>query len=376
MTRVLLISELLPGYPGETIETTSYALADLALEWKKQGMDVLAIKPHWIPRDGILPPKSSLNYHGVEILRVSVFRMPRFFKYGYSGILKTLENRAFNPAIVIGHMTHSIRLGTHLKNDLEVPFLAGVHAGDLRSIKSDPDFLLPYLSKADAIWGRSEIIRRNLDKLPELKEIAKGVCLSGLNKGPDNIDGLVKKKWSKNGLNKVQFISAGNLIPLKNFDKFINALGAFKDENWSYTIFGHGPKKKEWEELVSKLDLKEKILFKGLKEKEEVLAEMEKSHFHVLPSIGETFGLAFLEAAIKGCINIGLKGSGIDGVFEKDEAVFLPSSDQAEIESLLGSIFKGNEDHLNMVKRSLNRMDSLNPEVLALNQINFIMQIL
>ena len=376
MTRVLLISELLPGFPGETIETTSYALADLALEWKKQGLEVMAVKPHWIPRDGILPPRSPLNYHGLEILRVSVFRIPMFFKYGYSGILKTLEKKAFKPDVVIGHMTHSIRLGAHLKNDLGIPFLAGVHAGDLRSIKKDPDFLLPYLSKADAIWGRSEIIRRSLEELPELEKIKKGICLSGLNKEPGNLDELVKEKWSQSGLNKINFISAGNLIPLKNFDKFIKALGAFKNENWSYTIFGDGPKKKEWEELAIQMGLKEKILFKGLKEKEEVLEEMESSHFHILPSIGETFGLAFLEAATKGCINIGLTRSGVDGVFEKDEAIFLNSSDQDEIENLLRSLFQRSEDHLSMVMRSLNRMDSLNPEVLARNQINFIKQIL
>ena len=50
---------------------------------------------------------------------------------------------------------------------------------------------------------------------------------------------------------------------------------------------------------------------------------MRESDVFVLPSVGETFGMVYLEAMSQGCITVCTKGDGIDGIIKNGENGFL-----------------------------------------------------
>ena len=52
----------------------------------------------------------------------------------------------------------------------------------------------------------------------------------------------------------------------------------------------------------------------------------------------ETFGLVYIEAMAKGCITIGSKGEGIDGVMKMARMVFCKAGDVKVLTSVLESI--------------------------------------
>ena len=49
---------------------------------------------------------------------------------------------------------------------------------------------------------------------------------------------------------------------------------------------------------------------------------MEESDVFAMVSSPETFGLVYIEAMAKGCVTIGSKGEGIDGVIVNNENGF------------------------------------------------------
>ncbi len=121
----------------------------------------------------------------------------------------------------------------------------------------------------------------------------------------------------------IKFVTAANLIRRKNIDLIIKALAKFKDKNFSFEIIGDGKEKNNLIKLVKTLELENKITFCGKLPHDEVLNKMQLANVFILPSINETLGLVYLEAAAKGCLCIGTKQTGIDGIFYDNINCFL-----------------------------------------------------
>jgi glycosyltransferase involved in cell wall biosynthesis len=372
--KVLFLSGLLPKKEKESIETTSYALPDMVLGWQQAGLKIMTIRPLWVPAEGLVFQGSNLQFKELKIKIVPVFRAPVIFKYAGTSILRSLKKHGFEPDVIIAHMSHSIRLGNFLQNRIKKPMIAGIHAGDLRLLIKNPGFLLPQLKASDGIWARSIVIRKSLQQFDSLAEKEIGLCFSGIDKRILGDKSRIMGKWDPENLEVIRFISAGNLIELKNFGKVILGLSKFEGKDWSYEIYGDGPKKGELEGQISSLGLSEKVTLKGFKPNEEILQSMEKSHFHVMPSKGETFGLSFMEAAAKGCINIGLKNSGIDGIYEDTvNSIMLEEPIEDDLALRLNNPFSSNSPGLkSMALKSFNRVQEFESGRLARDQINFI----
>lgn len=76
--------------------------------------------------------------------------------------------------------------------------------------------------------------------------------------------------------------------------------------------------------------LDKNVTFTGHLPQHEVYEKMRQSDIFVLPSVGETFGMVYLEAMASGCIVVGTKDDGIDGIIKDGENGFLtfPISDE------------------------------------------------
>jgi glycosyltransferase involved in cell wall biosynthesis len=133
----------------------------------------------------------------------------------------------------------------------------------------------------------------------------------------------------------IRIATIASLIQLKRIDTVILALQQIEDIDWHYSIIGDGPERQNLEALVPE-DIKNKVRFTGYLDRNAIGELLKNIDLFILVSARETFGLVYLEALAKGCIVIGSKGWGIDGVIEHGKNGFL--CDSGNVEQLRNTI--------------------------------------
>lgn len=100
----------------------------------------------------------------------------------------------------------------------------------------------------------------------------------------------------------IRFINIGNLIPTKNQELLIKAFSDFQKEkpNSELKIYGKGPLKSHLEELILKLNLKDKVILMGEVNREEIRNAIANSNFLISSSKRETMGVNIVEAHSQG----------------------------------------------------------------------------
>lgn len=100
----------------------------------------------------------------------------------------------------------------------------------------------------------------------------------------------------------IDILGAGSLIPLKQFDLFIElvAILKLKYPNLKAAICGDGPERKKLLILIEKYNLQETIILTGELPHKEVLQLMQQTKIFWHPSSYEGFGLVCLEALAAG----------------------------------------------------------------------------
>src|SRR5699024_2075087 len=135
-----------------------------------------------------------------------------------------------------------------------------------------------------------------------------------------NLQKLQEKAKRKS---KTIFI-ASSMIKQKNIDILIKSFAKVAEEkNVKLKIAVDGTERKNLYRLVREKNLEDKVEFLGYMSREKVFKQMEEADVFVMVSSNETFGLVYLEAMAKGCITIGSKGEGIDGVIKDSENGYL-----------------------------------------------------
>ena len=146
------------------------------------------------------------------------------------------------------------------------------------------------------------------------------ICPSGVPEAYV-LDEVPKGKFKSEHLS-IAFV--GMLIPLKNVDITLNALAsAFPNKNFSFKLIGEGMLKAEIESQIEENKIQGQVKLLGRKSRDEVQQDLLNTDVFVMVSSPEAFGLVYLEAMGKGCITIGTKGQGIDGVICDGENGFL-----------------------------------------------------
>ena len=77
---------------------------------------------------------------------------------------------------------------------------------------------------------------------------------------------------------------------------------------------------------------------------------MHNSDIFILPSIGETFGMVYLEAMSQGCITICTKDDGISGIIKNGENGFLTLPNANDIKKIILNIKNMDNDSLNTLR--------------------------
>lgn len=349
---ILFITDLYPVKSDE--KTTPRTLLAFVEEWKKMGHNVDILKPNFILNSFLRgkPFYKSGQYEDVFNINYWTpfwFDVKRKFN-GNSrlGTLAQLNKHNYN--IVVAHMPSGILFA----DKLGLPFVAGIHNSDIEVLTS-PLYKIHFkprlekaLKNARAIACRSFVLQDKLLKLyPEFEE-KTFVAPSGIDKKAAMFLDTKQNEKHSADTNFSRFISHVSPIKVltcahfkkrKNIDKVIKACKGL--ECFELTVIGDGKERKKLEKIDKN------VIFTGRLPHDEVLAKMRNSNIFVLPSVGETFGMVYLEAMASGCITVCTKGDGIDGIIKDRENGFLTEPNSESIKETLLNIKNLTKEELN-----------------------------
>ncbi len=196
------------------------------------------------------------------------------------------------------------------------------------------------------------------------------ICYSGVPSKYINYQ-IESKGFSEN----LRYCFAGMLIPLKNVDIIIKSLKiAHPNKDFTFSILGEGMERDFLQSIVDELKLNDNIHFTGKTSRDKVQEQIAASDCFVMVSEPEAFGLVYLEAMAKGCITIGTKGQGIDGVIIDGYNGFLcKSRDIDELSAIFVRISQMKVEQLkNISKNAIDTAKSMTDEKVAMKYLNTI----
>lgn len=135
--------------------------------------------------------------------------------------------------------------------------------------------------------------------------------------------------------NSIVVSTVAEAIPRKNIDWVIKACSSYHgNKKIKLNIVGDG---RELEHLKHLARNQSDVNFYGQIPREEVSKLLTDSDIFALPSVNETFGMVYLEAAATQNAIIGFKGEGVWGVFDEDKEMLFCSNYQ-QFESQLHQV--------------------------------------
>lgn len=144
------------------------------------------------------------------------------------------------------------------------------------------------------------------------------LCHSGI---PEKYIEKVDKDFA-NGVKR--FVFVGSLYELKNVDITLRALHkAMEGKEYTFDIVGSGAENDNLHHLVDELEMGNHVVFHGQMKRDDAQNIVRNADCFVMVSSREAFGLVYVEAMAKGCIVIGTKGQGIDGIVKHGDNGFL-----------------------------------------------------
>lgn len=128
--------------------------------------------------------------------------------------------------------------------------------------------------------------------------------------------------------NVVRFVIVARLLKLKNIDKIIMAMANI-EKDFKFHVYGEGPEKEYLEILVKENHLEGKVMFKGYIENSKLPDVLSTYDVFIMPSYPETLGRVYFEAMACGLPVIASKGTGVDGIINKDHGFLIqPTVDE------------------------------------------------
>lgn len=360
--KILFITDLYPIKSGEA--TTPVTLHNFVIEWVKQGHNVDVIKPNFIfnsfLRGKPFYKTDFYQFQGVRIFNVNYFT-PFWFNF-LAKLPKELDLSSYDA--VIAHMPSGIIFANKLTKIINKPLICGVHTSDIE-VLTNPIYK-PYFKgqiqdaykRATKVACRSFVLQRKFINL--FPEFAKKTFVAS-----SGIDVQIEKRGEQKekGL-PIKVITCANLIKRKNIDKLIFALRNL--EGFELTIIGDGKELKYLKKIGN--DSCNNIRFLGRLPHEKVLQEMKNSDVFILPSVNETFGMVYLEAMASGCITVGTKNDGIDGIIKNSENGFLCEPTPESLKETLLKI-KNLENIEEIIEKSIETVKEYTRENCAKNYL-------
>ncbi len=358
--KLLLITILYPAYKNQSKIEETYSVHYFAREWAKSN-DVKVIKlfpvyPKWcvVFRKAKRQLQIDDNYNSdytidnVEIKRVTIRKLPKidFLRKDICAtidrILRGIPDNTAPDIIICDILNPSIYIGKEIARKFNSKLIASLHNSDIVYTRIGKNYkkyskVDPFVDK---IIFRSSAIK---DKFMELYQGNKSETdFATVPFGVEKKD-IIKLERLERKANQVprEILVACRLTRQKNVDIVIKAFSEICSQgNYTLRIIGDGPERGYLADLTRSLGCKDNVYFEGKMEREEVLKYMEAADVFAMVSSSETFGLVYVEAMAKGCLTIGSKGEGIDGIINHRVNGFLCEPNVEEVKRAFEEVFK------------------------------------
>ncbi len=218
-------------------------------------------------------------------------------------------------ALPDGYFAYQIHKAFH------VPYIISFRDADIKLLKQ-PDNCDTLTRMKLALSNAKQIIVHNTAHKEILSKI--GIDSIVMPHGVERT--FFQQKQSINSSVSVSITTISELIPRKHVDWVIEAVKNYiGNKNVTLTIAGDGAMRNELETCAKGFD---NIIFLGKIEHNRIGDLLSQSDVFALPSVNETFGLVYLEAAAHQNAVVATKDTGIWGVFEdKEEMLFCDSQE-------------------------------------------------
>ena len=353
--KILLLSTI---YPAPDLKYGTSVCHYFTKEWVKMGYEVKVIHYqvvypylfYWLAfffRDKIATKTGGVvNTHrqtkellyvmdNVEVCRIPIFKWVPMRRFSMR-VLKSQFNKLINkniaadfvPDIVVGHFDNpQLYMVANLKKQYpKATSCIVMHDQGLRIPQMFPTSYRELMDHID-VWGFRSRSQRIGFESSYGKMSHTFMCYSGI---PENyiVQQLNGDKYQE-GIHN--FLYVGELIHRKFPTVLPEALlKAFPDKSFSLTYVGNGAEQGVINDLITKLQLIDNVRFVGRIPREEVTRYFDASDCFIMISENEAFGLVYLEAMARGCITIGARGEGIDGVIIDGQNGFLCEAGNAD----------------------------------------------
>lgn len=238
-----------------------------------------------------------------------------------SHILNEIDNNKYD--IIHAHSLYTDG-GTAflLSKKLQIPYIVAVRGADTTAFMKYYRFLAPFARKILENASKVVFISPDLKRIT-LEYLYRNSKTPNFLKNSVTIPNGVDRFWLSNEYRKstkpqgiVNIIQVGRLVKYKNTDKSILAVKKLHQSGIDVTlnILGKGPEEDRLRNLIQKNDISDSVNLIGFVSDRQLLLEhYRNSDIFLLPSNGETFGIAYIEAMTQGLPVIGLCGSGVSG---------------------------------------------------------------
>lgn len=363
MSNVLFLTTMYPDPLRPGTEVCHY----YTREWVKMGYNVKVINlrsmfPRIFTDAARLFPKLAHRYIGnhVEMDRnmnviehqvenVRAYSMPIFKyiphgKYPKKSILKAVQTieeicqkQSFVPDAIIGHFFNPTTEVIYELKKLHPNAKTCIvfHEGPAGMQKH-------YAKNAKEILDSYDIIGFRHKTMGEWYEKAFGklkktfVCYSGTK--PTYLDTPLtcERVFSDNPIKR--FLYVGQFTYNKCVGETVKALHhAYPQGDFHLTCVGSGGTAlDDIKQYLQQENLQENVSFAGQIDRDEIIRYYDENECFIMISKSEAFGLVYLEAMARGCICVGTKGQGIDGVIVDGVNGFLcKGGDSDELTSII-----------------------------------------
>ena len=329
----LHIVTLTPFYPSKDDQGSGSFVAE-PLEWlARVGIhnDVYALQPIYRKK-----PKTAESAHPGQWVRyfslLGGFGLPTAGAFAFARIVGSIREMHHKQPIDVIHAHSALPCGHAamlLNKELRIPYVVSVHGLDV--------FSTTQVSGRAGQWCRriSQHVYGSSRRVICVSERVREQVIGGMGRS-------CRTSVVYNGVDTEMFVSAeaapassslilsvGNLIPIKGHEVLLRAVAALVREfpDLRLELIGEGPERSRLQVLAAKLEISERVLFRGRQPRQEVAAAMRRCTLFALPSRYEALGCVYLEAMSTGKPVIGCRGQGIAEIIQHGSNGFLVGPD-------------------------------------------------